>query len=211
MLALGALIFFAIKPLLEKIELNANKTQEIIAGQEIKKKRLGEVPGLKQQFELVKKEEGKLTALITEDRAVELIEKMEKLADSTGNKIAIEVQNNVANKPSGTQSKASEKEGSLRADLPGSDYLEMKIKLEGNYNNLANFIEKLETIEYYCDIVSLEITPSEEKFSGRSETQSIFSAAGYLQEINAPDQEINAAKEAKLTTFASIVFYLEKQ
>ena len=38
----------------------------------------------------------------------------------------------------------------------------MKIIITGNYNAIVNFVHSLESFEYYCDIVAIQIKQKEE-------------------------------------------------
>lgn len=210
-LIMGALFYFVIKPLLNRIDSSADKIQEIIINQENKEKRLGELPKLKEQFGLVEKKEGELIPLLLEDKAVGLIEKLEKIAEDSGNKITIEMQDNKMKGAAGKKTESVKKEAGkddLRSDLPSSDYLEMKIKLSGNYNNFVKFVEKIEAVEFYSDIVSINIVPGGDLFSNHSTGNSIFTSANTDQTKKEPEKENN--KEARLDSIIDIMFYLEK-
>src|SRR4030042_3382238 len=160
-LAAVAVFYFAVRPMLKEINSKNTKIQETGASQESKKKRLEELPGLREQFKKAEGEEGKMIDLFGEDRAVELIEKVEKIAETTGNKIAIEVPGE-KNKISRSKAEIPKEESELRAKLPGKDYLEMTIKLEGSYNQLLNFLGKLEEAGLYSDVISLDIAVKQE-------------------------------------------------
>ncbi len=211
---IGALFYFVIQPFLNKISLSAGKIQEIIINQENKEKRLGELPKLKEQFGLVEKREGELFPLLTEDKAVELVEKIEKIAEDSGNKITLEMRDNKVKDAASKKTESAKKkagEDDLRSDLPSSDYLEVKIKLSGDYNELIKFIEKIEAIEYHCDIISISIIPAADAFLNQSASNaaSVFSSIDSDQAESQPEQK-NIAREIELNSIVDLVFYLEK-
>lgn len=203
-LVIGAVFYFAAKPLFKAINSKNTKIQETLAGQESKKERLEELPGLREQFEMMENEEGKMIELFGEDRAVELIEKVEKIAEATSNKIAIEVpgEKDKAGRP---QTEASKEESELRAKLPGKDYLEMIVKLEGDYNQLLNFLEKIEEAELYSDVISLEISAKQEAPGGSSDLGAASPVSG-----SQAGQEKENAGELALNSAVGIVFYVKK-
>ena len=88
-----ALIYFIILPLLSKIEGVNNQIQEESMKQEIVKQQLGELPKIQQQYNTLQTNEGAIDVLLDKDKAVALIESLEKLAQDSGNKIEISVQN----------------------------------------------------------------------------------------------------------------------
>lgn len=208
-------IYFVIRPLLGEVKANANKIQRVVLDEENKKKRLAELPKLQSQFEMVKREEDKITSLLEEAKAVELIEQMEKLAGETGNKITIEVQNNSKRKaPAGKKEEkkeGEEKEKDIRSDLPQDNYLEIKIRLEGDYNNLVNFLEKMESASFYSDVISLEIVKNETGSVSYVSRPNPFSGSTLSSEEKAlvPEKEIK--KEPELTSTVGAVFYLKEE
>lgn len=203
-LAIAAVFYFAVKPLFGTISLKSTKIQETLASQESKKGRLEELPGLREQFRMMENEEGKMIELFGEDRAVELIEKVERIADATGNKIAIEVPGE-KDKTGRPKTEASKEESELRAKLPGKDYLEMIINLEGNYNQLLNFLEKAEEAELYSDVISLDISVKQEKPGSSSDLAAVSLISG-----SQAGQEKENAGEPALNSAVGVVFYVKK-
>lgn len=203
-LVISSVFYFAVKPLLKEINSKSTKIQETVAGQESKKERLGELPGLREQFKIVESEEGKMIELFGEDRAVELIEKVEKIAETTGNKIIIEIPGE-KDKTGRVKTEASKEESELRAKLPGKDYLEMTIKLEGNYNQLLNFLGKLEEAGLYSDVVSLDVAVKQETPVKSSDLGVVSPASG-----SEASQEQATAGEPVLNSAIDTVFYIKK-
>lgn len=210
MAVLGSAFYFVAGHLLSAISGNNVKIQENLVDREIKEKRLAEIPKMKEQYQTVASEERFFIPLVTEDKAVELIEKLEKLAQSSGNEINIEIQSNTGKvDTSKAKSKKTEDEKqSIRDSLPSSDYLELKINLSGSYNQLLDFIEKFEALQYYSDIVSLDIEFKEEEKKAQS------SPSPFAQNTNnmTGSEEVQPvpAKEATLNSSINAVFYLEK-
>lgn len=209
LLLIGTIFYFAVKPLLSGIKSGNAKIQETLADQEIKKNRLGELPKLREQYEMAKKEEGSLVPLLTEDKAVELIEKMEKMAEDTGNEMTIEVRDNkeknsVVPKKSG---KIDEAKGII-ANLPSGDYLEMKIMLSGGYDNLISFIKKIETMEYYADIISFDISAKPEEIA--KQPPSLFESSTGKKTGQNQEKAVSASQETILDSTINVVFYIKK-
>ncbi len=199
-LIISSVFYFAVKPLFREINLKSAKIQEMVTSQESKKERLGELPVLREQFEMAENEEGKMIELLGEDRAVELIEKVEKIAEETGNKIAIEIPDE-KDKTGRAKTEASREESELRAKLPNENYLEMTIKLEGDYNQLLNFLEKMEEAEFYSDAISLDVSIKQAK-PGDSDSGAAFSKSKSGQPAPAGKLALDSA--------VGIVFYVKK-
>jgi Tfp pilus assembly protein PilO len=213
-LLVGAVFYFVIKYLFSGIDSNNNKIQETMLDQENQKKRIDELPKLQEQYQMLGMNEGKMTYLLTEDRAVDLIKEVEDLAEKTGNSINIEMLSDKDKNAVKKQNVAKKDNGSedLRASLPGADYLEMNIHLTGEYSNLLSFMKKIENMEYYDDIVSIIVSVDDE--SNKSDALSPFSNTNTVAANQNPDQQNsgNPAPEQKTKINSTIdaVFYLKK-
>jgi Tfp pilus assembly protein PilO len=213
-LLIGAVFYFVIRYFFSSIESNNNKIQETMLDQENKKKRIDELPRLQEQYQMIAMNEGKMTYLLTEDRAVDLIKEVEDLAEKTGNSINIEMLSD-KDKSAVKQPNNIKKDSNimdLRASLPGADYLEMNIHLTGEYSNLLNFMKKIENVEYYDDIVSIVISVDDE--SSKSDALSPFSSASAVTTNQNPDQQNSNSpsleQKTKINSTIGAVFYLKK-
>lgn len=213
LLAISVLLYFVVRPLFTKISLSTDKIQEIIVNQKDKENRLGEIPKLKDQFAFVQEKEIELPDFLSGDKAVGLIEEIEKIAGDSDNKITIEMKENKTKNAAGAKPEPAKKEakdGSIIGDLPSESYLEMKISLNGSYNNLVKFIEKVELMESFSDIISISIVPNRDmtEKTGISSSNNIFIKPAAGQDKKTASQE-NIEKEAKLDSAISIVFYIK--
>lgn len=208
LLFLAAVLFFVVRPLAERINQQADKSQETLVIQENSKKRLEELPKLEGQYEMVKKEESRMLTLVTGDRVVELIEKMEKLAEDTGNEISISVKDSEKDEKNAKKSEQEEEEASLISELPSSDFLELGISLTGNFNTIVNFIKKVESMEYYADIISLDVSSK----STLDSTKNRQVSTGMLKSSDSQSTQGDEDTVAENTVEAviNLVFYQDK-
>lgn len=223
-LILVAVFFFAVKPLLAKINARRDQIQEELATQEDRKKQILALPNIKEQYLAVQKENDKLSVLISKDEAVNLIESIEKLASDTNNAVKITIvqadpnsreailaQKQAAqDKQSGDKNKDKNKDVSLVDTLPGKNYLEIKISLKGKYNDALRFMEKLENMHYYSDILSFDMR-AEDSSSGQANqiTRSSDPFANRGQSPSASPVEVSS-EEQKIVTDLEVVFYLKQ-
>jgi hypothetical protein len=144
-------------------------------------------------------------ALLDKNKAVVLIEKIEKLAENTNNKVTITIQD-VANKKT---AKSTEKDtNTLIAQLPSADYLQMKINLTGDYSSIVAFIDSLEKFEYYADITEIKINKDEatDSTSQATSNRGLFDVATQPI-INDSRIKKNIANEELLSASLTTVFY----
>lgn len=207
---IGSLLYFVIFPLLLRIKNVQDQIQEEELKQEIQQQQLNNLPKMQEQYKFLQKNKQMVDVLFDKNNAVVLIEKLEKLAQDSGNVIKISVQEPQQQKtiPTATKNKtAIPVEKTLVEKLPSQDYLQMKIELSGKYNTVVDFINRLENFEYYCDIIAIQI--GQEKNNSNS-----FSNSGTLNYFE-PNSKEEAEKRAALNkeniiAGLDIVFYTKK-
>lgn len=201
--AIAAIYSFLARPLIRKIEAKNSKIQEIISDQEMKKEKIMQIPALKNQFEMVVKDEERIDIFLSRDNLVGLIEKIEKVSEETGNKIKIELSEEQLDKKNTKSKKDAEKGKTSSINLPSDNYIKMKMTLSGDYAGLLNFINKIENADYYSDIISFKITDNL-KNSGNSSGNPFSSST--------PREEgaVIIPAESNILSIIEAVFYLKK-
>jgi len=152
----ASLVYLVILPLLVRIEDINNQIQEEAMNQESVRLHIEQLPRIQKQYETVINDVDLTNALLDKEKAVVLIEKLEKMAENTKNEITISVQESAPAKKSSAKvvSPAAE---TLATGLPSQDYLQIKINLVGSYNSIVEFVARLEKFEYYSDIIAVQI------------------------------------------------------
>ncbi|HAS00283.1 MAG: hypothetical protein US57_C0002G0023 [Candidatus Moranbacteria bacterium GW2011_GWC2_37_73] len=200
------IIYFAIFPLLGRISNINDEIQQEAMKQESVKLHIEQLPKIQKQYEALQASGDLMDVLLNKDKAVVLIERLEKLADSTGNEITIAVQQDTApiKKTQTKTATTAAVEDTLVANLPSTDYLEMKISLNGSYNSIIEFIDLLEKFEYYADIIEIKINKEEANAStANSATVGMFSRSSSV----ASKQSETPLKKGELAASLGVVFY----
>ncbi|MEI7891214.1 MAG: hypothetical protein WCI36_04595 [bacterium] len=201
----GGLIYFVVLPLLGGINNTVDEIEQENMKQESMKLQIAELPNIQNQYSELEKAGDLKSVLLDKSKAVTLIEKLEKLAESTNNKITISVSDVVA--PSApakkTNAKGAKTEELLVDNLPNGDYLKMKITLTGNYNAILKFINKLEQFEYYSDIIGIKI--SKDQVVNKSKSSSSDGMFGVAAVSSVDQQQI--VDNGELTAELDSVFY----
>lgn len=162
-IAVIGLVYFIILPLIGRINGISDQIQQELLNQEGVKLHIEQLPKMQKQFQDLQNNGELENVLLKKEKAVVLIEKLEELAESTGNEIKIEVQDVAIIEPVKKSAKkgAESSDNALILGLPSSDYLQMKIILTGEYNSIIGFIALLEKFEYYSDITIIQINKSD--------------------------------------------------
>lgn len=203
------LIYFVILPLIAKINGLNDQIQEENLNQESVKLHIAQLPKIQQQYQALKNNMELENVLLEKEKAVPIIEKLEKMAENTNNEITIKVQESLVAEPvrKVTKKVADSTDSALVDGLPSPNYLEMKITLNGEYNSVVRFISMLERFEYYSDIISIQINKS--KISEKSEKP--FSGSDRLSIIPSSMNDSANKQDAQViegvTALLSTVFY----
>lgn len=206
----AGLIYFVILPLLARMNRINDQIQQESMQQESVKLHINELPGIRKQYETLQSGGDLSGVLLDKNRAVVLIEKLEKLAEGSNNEISIIAQDAVANVAAKkTAAKgAAALEGALVAGLPSPDYLQLKITLTGNYNSIVDFIDRLEKFEYYADIIAIQINNEKALSTSSLSSVGMFGAAKAVEAKSGSSVTKGLAENA-LTASLDSVFYIK--
>ena len=159
--------YFGIQTLVNMINDNANSYQKKLVDEDSRKKRLSDLPRLKEQYEMIGQEGKRTDLLLNKDATIDLIKHIEEIGSQTGNSVKIQIDEKLSNFGIEGDKKAIKKDpkkdkGELLLDqFSEFKYLDVKLMVEGKYNNIANFIKKLENIEYHSDIIVVSLKKPE--------------------------------------------------
>lgn len=212
-LIVAALFYFLIMPLIGSINDRSNQIQEENMKQESTANRLKDLPRIQSQFKMLNEGTGASEILLNKKNQVVLIEKLEKLAESTGNDISFVVMQNKVDQqktaPKNTKAKVDE---SLMGKLPSQEFLQIQIILVGKYDSIRNFMRLLGDFEYYNDIVSIQIAMDDDSEAGikRQSSDGVIADPFSViptDPISSPQPEAVNKLKASLDT----VFYSKKE
>ena len=203
------LVCFVIFPLLKKISNVADNAQRDILDHDIVRQRVNEIPRMQQQYQLVEKNENILDVLLDENEAVQLIEELEKIAQDSQNTIVITMQEqDTGMKMLDTTKNKKDEEKTVLGSLPSQEYLQMKIELKGDYNSIIKFIDFLENLEYYCDIVAIQMRNADSgEYNRRSELVDPFEESDPSSSQPEESQDI----KKNIECIIDVVFYTKNE
>lgn len=148
--------FFVILPLKGEIRNNSDEIQKRSIDSDIYKERVLKIPEMKNTQALFEANKNNLKIFLSGSSEVDFIKKIESVAEETGNKITLKIDESTALKNKTVDAKKDE--NNIRNTLPGNNkYVTIQISLEGNYTGLFNFIHKLENINYYVNVIALDL------------------------------------------------------
>jgi len=156
---------------------------------------LNNIYTFKQNTAYIDAENAQLSTLLPndDDEKVRLFSFLEKLAKDTGNNsITLSVK---------SADPAKAKKGEVKKDISNitpatSDFMNIEITLVGNYDDLVEFVTRLENMQYFSDILSLHTIKTDSDISRVN-----------INENGEPESKIK--RNDLLKTTMNVVFYLE--
>lgn len=213
-LALLLVIFFLAVPFSKKIKEKADNIQKKIIDNQIDKERIGKIPQMDEANELIESKKEELDFMMGTDDEVEFIEKLESLAEETGNKMTIKIDDPTVSdsKAKKTSNSKKNEKKTIKESLLYDNYVSMEINLTGEYSGLVNFIRKLENFKYYVNVISIEskkeVEISENKVSPEiPKSTSLFSGAGMRSSVQPKSEEIRKKEKDVLASVINIIVY----
>lgn len=199
-LLIGTAFFFIAYKLIIKIRETSDVVQEKTIDNENNQSRIAKIPEMEAAQQSFLERENDLDATLDESTEIDFIKKLEALAEITGNKINLKI--NETDPKQATAAKAKDAKETILGGLPYDKYITVQINLEGGYSELVNFIHKIENFSYYLNIVSINAVKNASKEAGVQNGSSPFNASR-------SGDKITLEKETIKTTITAVV-YLKK-
>lgn len=221
---LSALItatLFGVYFLHKKVQNALNAQERMRLEQEIQEEQITNLPALAERYQKIVENEHYLGILYSEDRVVEIIKDIERLAKEREVTLVI-TQKEVAKKKPAKKEEAEaskEKEAkeekevkeskTLEDSLPYEKHIRLELKAEGSYGAVRKFLYALETAPYALDVLALEgaLSPpsDEEQTVVPAATDSLFLLSGSLPE----EENVPAVRLGKVTFRIETALYIQ--
>ncbi len=176
--AMGLIAWFGIRPFHAFIKEKADAIQEYYAFRENRERQIKRLPDLQKQYEHILEQEQSIRILTPEDRIVEFVKTLERLGTESAVHVEIQARdsNGIVEVPKATRSarKANDKTDDesevtpkkkeapkIAESLPYERYLPISVVLIGEYENIAAFLYKMETLPYGLDVIGMKVKKRE--------------------------------------------------
>lgn len=202
---MAAIIYGAVFPIMRKIRYASDEVQKRNIDNEISQKRIGKIPEIENQIKLFSEKENECGIMLEPDKEIDFIKNLESLAESTGNKISLKIDET---KPKSSNDSDSEKNKSeIKNNLPHKEHIIVKIDLEGDYPELVNFINKIENMKYHTNVIAMNISKKDGNNFSIRENGDSFSV---FQAKNAQAAEDAPIDEGFLESKIDLAVYIKK-
>lgn len=194
--ALAGTLGFGILPLRTSIWNKMRQIQELNTAQENRVRQIKQLPELEQQHAMIIRDEGILDILLTDDRVVKYVEKLEALATKEGVKLLISSQENGAiterKETAPTKNTKNQIKEIIVEDAPFDRFLRLSVTVRGEYQATMSFLYHMELLPYAHDVVGVEMVKSSEDVASSRRAASpfaILSSPDVSEKTEAPEDE----------------------
>jgi len=150
---------FLIMPNIESIKIKSNLIEEKKLDNEIEKSKIEKINSMQESLNNYESKKSELPAFYENNQIVDLVKKLESMAQETGNDITLKA---VSDSKPKTESKETAKkkkkdEKIITDNLVYDKYISLDVSLKGSYPDLINFLEKIENSRMLINVLSIEI------------------------------------------------------
>lgn len=163
--------YFLVFRIIGEINYKSEETQKKMINGEIVQAKISSIPNMEKNIQSFTEKGKDFDILLLADGEVDFIKNLESLAENTGNKIALRIEED----KKATKTEADKKR--LQNNLAYENYIMMEINLEGGYEEFMNFINKLENMGQYSDIVSIAMKRDLKAKDDSANNAAVFSSS----------------------------------
>jgi len=212
------LVWLWIFPAGKKLKEDFNFIEMKKIDNQLSEERLKKIPDLKNDFDKVSEKSDKLNVVFSESNILWLVEELERVAEATDNKISISVdeKENIKEVKKTSSKKEEDNEDKFLKTLPVDNFFVLNIVLQGKYDNMVEFVDKLDNLKYYNAIKSFDIASVEVEDDDLEKNDTLGeSPATLVGGSNKIGTAAGNSKDGKILVLESkmaVLFYLnEKQ
>jgi Tfp pilus assembly protein PilO len=160
-LATVLLIVFGVLPLHRKIVNENEETQKVLVGMERAREKVSALGEYRDQFEQLKMHESDVDQSLSESEVASFIAELERMAQESGGDIVVSQGSDPELSRKNAKKDADSKTTPLIDELSGDEVLSLSVRFTGSYPEALEFLHKVETMPYFLDVLSLNISAHE--------------------------------------------------
>jgi len=223
---IGAFMYFLAIPSIKMIQDQADQIEKKSIDNQKSRDRISLIPTMENAYDEYQAKKDDMNIVISSDQTIDFIKKTESLAEVTGNRIEIKINDivdknsekkNAAAQPAipnaapGQQSNPNEVKN-ITDKLAYGKYFPVQVALKGDFQSLINFINKIENDQYFVNITSLQIKEMTEGASAVDVNNNVFQAVNQPTggEENQPPPPPPPKPKHILSSNLNLIVYLKK-
>jgi hypothetical protein len=190
-------IYYIVRPLVGNIRLRAYQSQAKSIDREIEQAQIDKLPEVKKEWSDYESRRNLLNVILSQPDQVSFIESIESIAQASGNKIDLKIEDRKDNISYGSNSK------DILKNLAYPDYFPIQISLEGDYSGLVKFVHLLENSRFYVNVIAISSVKNSPDSQGNK------NPFGSITPNNASD--VQNSEDDSIKTEITAIVYTQKQ
>ena len=142
-------VYFLIVPTVRDIKSRAYEIQAKAVDREIEKTQIDKLPEIKKEWTDYESRQDSLKVILGQTDQVAFIENIEAIAEKSGDKIDLKIEDDNNKKAFETSHKK------ILSEISDTDYFPIQINLIGDYAGLVNFMHLLENSQFYVNVIAI--------------------------------------------------------
>ena len=224
---LCVIVFFVIMPMEKEIQTSEDNIQQKMEDDSLNLERIAKIPDMEKASVSFEENKSNLDIMLNGDNEVDFIKEMEALAQETGNKIDLKIEDNnrqtstsatqVQNDSQGdtgasgnTAPSVKKDPNDILANLPYGKYLMFQISLEGDYASALEFIHKVENMNYYVNVISINMARGIDEASGGNTVRTDSAPSLFSSGDNSQGNDSQSLGVPVLKSTLEAIIYLHK-
>jgi hypothetical protein len=230
---IAAFVYFLAMPSIRNIYDLADQIEKKNIDNQKSRDRISQIPRMENAYDEYQAKKDTTDVILGNDQTIEYIKKIESMAEITGNKIQIKISDIVdkskdkKNVPAQAAATSAAQPGTpapgptnpneekgITDKLAYDKFLPVQVTLQGEYQNLVNFINKIENDRYFVDITSVQIKEVTDYSStiDLSNNKNVFQAANQMPEgsENKPAPPTPPKPKQAISSNLDLIIYLKK-
>jgi hypothetical protein len=206
---MGLALYFGAAFMVKDIKDKSDEIQRSLIDIQIQDKRIDKIPEMENINAEIQENKKALDVIYSSDEEVSLINKLESLGEETGNKVNLSVNEQAIMNEKNvkkTTTKKNNEEKSITDSLAYGNYLSMQISLEGDYAGLVNYMHRLENMNRYVNIISIE----SKKVNGEERKNMTTNIFDESRAETGNDQRDSEDDKETIVSTLNIIIYTQK-
>lgn len=160
--------YFIFRPLVKGIISKADKIQETKIDRELLSARLSKIGESRNEHQKLASGVSKMDVLLGPEEEVDFFKELEQIAAGARSEVSFKIIEEAKKDVKSTiPTTVLEKEKKEMLDsLSYKNYFILQINLEGDYHGLVNFLHKLENLDHYLTVISIDAQKVKESLAG---------------------------------------------
>jgi len=201
--------YFSARLFLGRIIDTSDRIQESIMDDKLQESKISDIPRMEEISNNIGKNRDVMASMIEESMEIGFIKSLETLADDTGNEISLSVddpEKDKATQKTAANSKDKQAEKGIKDSLSHAKFVSLNITLSGGYENMVDFVHKLENGKYYVNIISVDSRKNQQQSGSVNQgSGGIFINSGSSGQTENPSSE-GDNPENIITTLSAVVY-----